>query len=162
MSKPRNLGTLALLFRRSRPCRERRPETMKKCGAGFQPASHACCGQVGNLPHTFFEEFDDLFLRGSSGMISPPTCEPVLRHSGDEGAPLITTTAHLFAPESDQRVNLCGPPRRREAGCERHYQQQNRRRDKGHRIGRPHVEELASNDSCSRKRRGETETGADQ
>src|SRR5215475_15845178 len=43
-------------FRRSRSCRERRPETMKKCGAGFQPAPHACCGQVGNLPHTFSEE----------------------------------------------------------------------------------------------------------
>src|SRR5262245_2355484 len=29
---------------------------MKKCGAGFQPAPHDCCGQVGNLPHTFFGE----------------------------------------------------------------------------------------------------------
>src|SRR5262245_47687628 len=31
----------------------RRPETMTNCGAGFRPAPAACCGQVGNLPHTF-------------------------------------------------------------------------------------------------------------
>jgi nucleoside phosphorylase len=35
---------------------KRRSETMKKCGAGFQPAPAACRGQVGNLPHTFSEE----------------------------------------------------------------------------------------------------------
>src|SRR5215475_2760189 len=29
---------------------------MKNCGAGFQPAHAACCGQVGNLPHNFSEE----------------------------------------------------------------------------------------------------------
>ena len=44
-------------FWRSRSCRERRPETMKKCGAGFQPAPHACCGQVGNLPTLFWRSY---------------------------------------------------------------------------------------------------------
>src|SRR5215475_6778776 len=39
---------------------------MKKCGAGFQPASHACCGQVGNLPHTFSEENDNETTIGSA------------------------------------------------------------------------------------------------
>jgi hypothetical protein len=41
---------------------------MKKCGAGFQPAPNACCGQVGNLPHTFSEEVNLLFDTGA------PTC----------------------------------------------------------------------------------------
>src|SRR5919109_5200959 len=36
--------------------------------------------------------------------------KPSLR---DEETPLFATTARLFAPESDQRIDLCGPSRRR-------------------------------------------------
>ncbi|MCI0391963.1 MAG: hypothetical protein MOB07_24780 [Acidobacteria bacterium] len=55
-----------LIFRRSLHVALRRPETMKKRGAGFQPApglmgrprkGPQARGQVGNLPHAFYEAF---------------------------------------------------------------------------------------------------------
>src|SRR5262245_28188015 len=55
--RPTRVRIFVVDFLRSLHVALRRPETMKKCGAGFQPASHACCGQVGNLPHTFSEEW---------------------------------------------------------------------------------------------------------
>src|SRR5262245_46096959 len=47
----------------------RRPETMKNCGAGFRPAPAACCGQVGNLPHTFRRRREMLLPRPIFNML---------------------------------------------------------------------------------------------